>query len=128
MKSLWMIPAAALVTLAAALPARADLPGDPCAGKKAGDACITMMKTPGTCVDGAMGLTCQPSASSSSSSGSGSSSSGSGSGSGAGGGSSSGSGDTGGCSCRTGVGAIEGWGGLSLLLAIPLIARRRRRS
>ena len=131
MKSLWILPAAALFVFAAERPARADVMTDPCMmiGKMAGDPCITPANMPGTCVPGMMGLICQPTASSSSSSGAGSGSSGSGSGSGSGGagGSGSGPGANGGCSCRTGDGTGDGWGGLSLLLAIPLLARWRRR-
>src|SRR5262245_3887760 len=127
MKSLWILPAAALFVLAVDRPARADAMLDPCMmmGKKVGDPCTTPANQPGTCVQGMTGLICQANGSSSSASGnsssSGASSGNSGSGSGSGSGSSSGSGaggaggsssggDTGGCSCRTGEGEGEVWG------------------
>jgi hypothetical protein len=118
MKSRWIVALSALGLLASTLPARADVAPDPCMGKKAGDACTTPANKSGTCVASASapsGLTCQEGAGSSSAS----------SGSGAGGGS-GGNDDKGGCAYGTGAGAVDGWGALSLLAAIPLLARRRR--
>jgi hypothetical protein len=116
MISCWILPLSAFLLLASALPARADVAPDPCMGKKAGDACTTPANKSGTCVAGGStpsSFTCQEGAAS-------------GSGGGAGGGS-SGGGGSGGCSYGTGAGA-EGWGALSLLVAVPLVARRRRRA
>jgi len=130
MKSLWIIPLSAAFALAAAAPAMADIPSDPCMGKLAGDACMTPMGKAGTCVDSAMGLTCQETMTTSTTGAGGAGGSAGTSGTtttGGAGGSGGGNEEDSGCAYRPGANDAAGLAALGLLVGVSLLARRRRR-